>query len=65
MLDAEAKKALELFESRSFIEKICGKDYLNLPIAIAKELEITTIEPSTVLIVKEKNHAEVLLTIDL
>ena len=49
---ADAQKALDLFESRSFVEKLCSKDYLNLPLAIAKELGITTIEPSTVLIVK-------------
>ena len=49
---ADAQKALDLFESRSFVEKLCSKDYLNLPLAIAKELGIPTIEPSTILIVK-------------
>lgn len=49
---ADAQKALDLFECRSFVEKLCSKDYLNLPLAIAKELGITTIEPSTILIVK-------------
>ena len=49
---ADAQKALDLFEDRSFVEKLCSKDYLNLPLAIAKELGIPTIESSTVLIVK-------------
>ena len=49
---ADAQKALDLFESRSFVKKLCSKDYLNLPLAIAKELGIITIEPLTILIVK-------------